>query len=279
MSNSLLNGIWKQLLLIVVLSCLTATVSAQDQPAADQGPSDEERAKANNPLADVIAFNVQYYYRPNLNEITGGQANTNWYRLAVPTGRILWRASIPIESRIVNNETTNFSEVGFGDLDIFAAYNIIQKPGLSFGIGPNLTFNTASDPALGTGRNSLGVAAVTFYVPSPQFQTGALVIWKTDVWGDDNRSSVNLLALQPFFIWQLGKGIYFRSVPIIPIDLDSGDYHVPLGMGVGKVIKMGSTVFNFFVEPQPSIAFKGEGQPTFQIYAAINMQFAPKKKE
>ncbi len=278
MRNNILNGNWKQLLIIVILSCLTVSVSAQDEPAANQGPSDAEKAKANNPLADVIAFNVQYYYRPNLNEVTGGQANTNWYRLAVPTGRILWRFSMPIESRIVNNETTNFSEVGFGDLDIFAAYNIVQKPGLSFGIGPNITFNTASRRSLGSGGNSLGVAAVTFITVSPQFQTGALVIWKTDVWGPDDRDSVNLLALQPFFIWQLGKGLYFRSVPIIPIDLDSGEYHVPLGVGIGKVMKVGSTVFNFFVEPQPSIAFYGAGQPTFQIYAAINMQFSGKKK-
>ena len=76
------------------------------------------------------------------------------------------------------------------------------------------------------------------------------------------------------YFWQLGKGVYFRGAPIIPIDLTkSGNYHIPVGLGIGKIIKVNGTVFNFFVEPQPSILVDGVGQPTFQIYTALNMQF------
>jgi len=252
---------------------LSSSLMAQDKPPAKDELTDEEKAKANNPLASAKALNVQYYYRPHLNEVEGGMANTNWYRLAIPTWKILWRVSAPLETRHVNNSSENYSKSGFGDIDIFAAYLAVMKPKFTFGIGPSAAFNTASDAALGTGRNSLGLAAVVFAVPNPKFQTGALIIWRGDIGGDDSREKVNLLALQPFFIWQLGQGLYFRSVPVIPIDLNTGDYHIPLGMGIGKVIKINKTVFNFFIEPQPSILVKGLGQPVFQIYAALNMQF------
>ena len=206
-------------------------------------------------------------------EVDGGSANTTWFRFAAPTGPILWRVSIPLETRHVNNSSVNYSESGLGDLDIFAAYLAVTKPKFTFGIGPSASFNTASNDALGTGKNTLGVAAVVFAMPSPQFQIGGLVIWRTDIGGDSNRADVNLLAIQPFYFWQLGGGLYFRGAAVMPFDLENGNYHVPLGLGVGKVVKINGTVFNFFLEPQPSILVEGVGQPTFQVYAGLNMQF------
>lgn len=259
-------------LLLFIFMAISPAIAQEETPKTS-GPTAEELAKANNPLADMIAFNVQYYYRPNLNETDGGAANTTWFRFAIPTGPVLWRLSMPLETRYLNNSTTNFSESGLGDIDIFAAYLAVAKPKFTFGIGPSASFNTASDDALGTGKNTLGVAAVIFAVLSPQMQVGGLVIWRTDISGDANRDGVNLLALQPFYFWQLGKGLYFRGAPIIPFDLERGNYHVPLGLGIGKVVKISGTVYNFFIEAQPSILVKGAGQPTLQIYAALNMQF------
>ena len=273
MSNNILNGNWKQLLLIVVLSCLTASVSAQDEPPQKKELTDEEKAKANNPLANAKAVNIQYYFRPELNEVEGGSAHTAFLRVAVPTGRVLWRLSVPLETRHVNNASTNFSSTGLGDIDIFAAYLAVTKPTFTFGLGPSAAFNTASNDALGTGRNSLGLAAVVFASPVPQIQVGGLVIWRTDIGGDDARDEVGILALQPFYIFQVGNGFYFRGAPIIPFDLESGHYHVPMGLGAGKVIKIGGTVLNFFIEPQPSVLVYGAGQPQFQIYGALNIQF------
>ena len=235
--------------------------------------TDEEKARANNPLANAKAFNVQYYFRPSLSEVEGGQAHTFWLRVALPTGRILWRLSAPLETRHINNSAINYSKSGFGDLDIFAAYLAVLKPKYTFGLGPAASFNTASDDALGSGKTTLGAAAVVFASPVPQIQVGGLVIWRTDIAGDDNRDPVNFLAIQPFYIWQLGKGLYFRGAPIWVFDLESGYYHVPLGLGVGQVMKVNNIVFNFFLEPQPSILVYGPGQPVFQIYGALNMQF------
>lgn len=52
-------------------------------------------------------------------------------------------------------------------------------------------------------------------------------------------------------------------------------YSVPLALGIGKVVKLGPTVFNLFVEPQYSLLVYGM-QPQFQIFTGINLQFMKK---
>jgi hypothetical protein len=39
------------------------------------------------------------------------------------------------------------------------------------------------------------------------------------------------------------------------------------------VIPTEKVVFNFFIEPQFTILSKGAGQPEFQLFMAVNMQF------
>jgi hypothetical protein len=56
-------------------------------------------------------------------------------------------------------------------------------------------------------------------------------------------------------------------------DFENDNYSVPLGLGIGQVIKKGNTVFNLFIEPQWSVADKGPGWPEWQIFFALNMQF------
>ena len=90
--------------------------------------------------------------------------------------------------------------------------------------------------------------------------------------GDDT----SLAVLQPFFFVQLGKGTYLRMAPLWVFDLENESYNVPLGFGIGKVVKPGQTVFNIFIEPQFTVLHDGIGQPELQIFAGLNMQFLPK---
>ena len=54
----------KYILILIALLCFAFPIIAQEE-----GPSEEELAKANNPLADIKAFNIQYYFRPALNVV------------------------------------------------------------------------------------------------------------------------------------------------------------------------------------------------------------------
>jgi hypothetical protein len=248
--------------------CLAMALAAA---AEQQGPSAEELARANNPLADVSAFNLQNYYVPELQGLPDQTANTMWLRGIVSLGRTLIRASLPL-STVPAGEGGSLS--GVGDLNAFAAYIAVQGA-VNFGLGPLLVAPTADKDELGAGKWQLGAALVTFVAKSPAVQYGGLVTWQTSVAGEDDRPDTSLLATQWFGIWQLGKGTYLRSTPVWVFDLKTGNYNVPFGLGIGKVVKPGGDgpVFNLFMEPQFTVLHEGPGQPMLQWFTGINMQF------
>jgi hypothetical protein len=255
--------------LLAGIAVLLAAAAAV--PAHAAAPSN---ADANNPLARFRAFNVHDYYIPSLSEMDDQNANTFWLRYAQPFGKWLFRASLPVP-RVPTGagETTS----GLGDLNAFAAYLIdTGDPGVSFGIGPQITVPTASEDESGTGKWQGGFATIYFNARSTTFQWGGLVTWQADFAGDDDRPDTNVLALQPFYFVQFGKGLYFRGTPIAVFNLETNAYNVPLGAGIGKVIPAGDKVFNIFVEPQFTILDRGAGQPELQVFFGFNTQFARK---
>ena len=241
---------------------------APETAAGDAEPS--AAAEANNPLADMRAFNLHNYYIPELSGLDGN-ANTFWLRYAQPVGSWLFRGSLPV-LRVPTGSGTSTS--GLGDFNAFAAYLFdTGDPAVSFGVGPQLTMPTASEDETGTGSWQGGLASVYFNAKSPRFQWGGLVTWQTDFAGDDDRPGTNLLALQPFYFLQLGKGLYVRGAPIFVFDLENDTYHVPVGFGIGRVIPTPKVVYNIFIEPQFTILDRGAGQPEAQLFVGFNMQF------
>lgn len=253
----------------ITLFLTAALILGSTTGAFAEGPSAEELAKANNPLADIRAFNLQNYYVPKLAGLDGETANNFWLRYAMPTGRILWRASLPLKTV----PSADLPLSGIGDADLFGAYLAVQDPEFTFGVGPQLVAPTADRDELGTGKWQAGLATVVFAVPSPKLQYGALVTWQASIGGDEDRRYTSTLVSQVFSMWQLGGGTYLRSAPLWVFDLKSGHYNVPIGFGIGQVTKVGDTVFNIFVEPQFTILHEGQGQPLFQLFTALNMQF------
>ena len=250
---------------LAALLLLTSSALAEDKPASSS------EADANNPLANFKAFNLQNYYIPQLSELDDQNANTFWLRYAQPIGPWLLRASLPI-SRVPTGPSTTTS--GLGDLSAFLAYLVdTGNPAKSFGIGPQISLPTASETETGTDKYQLGAAAVYFDASSKRVQWGGLLTWQTDVAGDDARPDTSVLALQPFYFFQLGNGLYLRGAPIAVFNLETSDYHVPVGLGVGKVFASGNIVYNIFIEPQFTILDRGPGQPEFQLFMGVNMQF------
>ncbi|MCP5426520.1 MAG: hypothetical protein H6970_15855, partial [Gammaproteobacteria bacterium] len=189
-------------------------------------------------------------------------AKTNW----------IFRASLPINT--FPTVPDGDKDTGLGDFNIFAAYLIdTGNPAVSFGIGPQITAPTASNDDLGSGKWSAGLANVLFNASSPKFQYGYLLTWQASFAGEDDRADVNTAAFQPFVFYQLGGGTYLRAAPIWVYNFENDDYSVPLGIGIGQVIKKDKTVYNVFIEPQFSVADEGPGQPDWQIFFGFNMQF------
>lgn len=256
--------------IIGVMLLAGGPAAGQDKAAAPA--ADAALANANNPLADMVAFNIQNYWFARLYD-TDRSANTTWLRYARPFGRWLMRASLPFAT--VPRGGGQGSLSGLGDFNVFMAY-LMSDPASprQFGVGPLLAAPTASDDALGADVWQIGAAAVYFDASSPVVQWGGLLTAQTDFAGSGG--DTGLAVVQPFLFLQLGKGTYWGTAPLWVFNLETGDYNVPLGCRLGKVVKAGRTVFNVFLEPQFTMLHDGIGQPEFQLFTGINMQFLPR---
>ncbi|HLV40064.1 hypothetical protein [Xanthomarina sp.] len=265
----------KSFLLFATMLCFMSGFS-QDEKPVEKTPESSSEAQANNPLANMTAISFQNYYMPKLSDAPDdAYMNTTWIRFAKPImkGKLLLRASMPISTIGMPNgfgvvNTTS----GLGDMNAFLSYNFVSNATTTMGIGPSVTAPTASDDALGTGKWQGGFAFVAFVAKSPIFQYGGLITWQASFAGESDRENTNLAAVQPFYFWQLGKGTYLRGAPIWVLDLKNEAYSVPFALGIGKVVKMGASVFNMYVEPQYSVYVQGV-QPVFQLLAGVNLQF------
>ena len=249
-------------------------MTLQGEAVAQQGDA-ASAAQANNPLANMTAFNLQNYY---IGDVTQGSdsANQFWFRYATPfsIGHSKWllRASLPVNTFATAPDGSKHTSIG--DLNLFTAYLFdTGNPAVSFGFGPQLTAPTAGKDELGSEKWSAGLVNVLFNAASSRFQYGYLLSWQHSFAGSSTRETVNIAAFQPFAFYQLGGGTYLRAAPIWAYNLDNDSYSVPLGIGIGQVIKRGKTVFNMFIEPQWSVADKGPGQPKWQVFMGLNMQF------
>lgn len=254
--------------LILVLITFNNISVAAEQKAG--GPSAEELAKANNPLANANAINFQNYYGSPLYGLTDQTNDTFLLRPVVVHGRQIIRATLPVNT--VPSGSSSIS--GLGDLNIFDA--IVLSPDgakTQYGVGPLLVAPTASKDETGQGKWQAGAAAVyVSELPAGSMLAG-LVTWQKDFAGDDNRQHTNFLTAQPIAVFQVGGGFYLRSSGLWTRDFENNRTLIPFGVGAGKVFRMGKTVVNAFAEPQFTIYHKGDGQPAWQLFSGINLQW------
>ena len=263
-----MRNTWFLKVLGVVLAGLA--VQAQAQEAAP-----DAEAQANNPLSNMKAVSFHNYYIGDLTQ-TDKTADQFWLRFAQPfklgNGQWLMRASLPVNSLPVGLDGSR--RTGIGDLTVLLGYTMdTGNPAVSFGVGPVFTLPTATSRALGSNKWSAGLVNVYFNGSSPKVQYGYLATWQHSFAGSDGYDKVNVASFQPMVFYQLGGGTYLRSSPNIVYNLRSDHYVVPIGLGLGQVIKRDKTVYNFFIEPQLAVAHQGPGQPKWQLFMGLNLQF------
>jgi hypothetical protein len=258
------------LVALAVASVLLAAGAADAQEKAGAGISADAIAKANNPLADMNAFNFQNYYSPSLYGVPDAFSNTMNLRGVMVAGRQIIRATLPVSTVPTGN---NDYASGLGDLNIFDAIVVYDK-GTQIGVGPLLVIPTNTENALGAGDTwQAGLAAVAVKPITGGSMIGTLVTWQTDFAGGDDRVDTSVMATQIFLTMSVGGGWYVRSSPLAVFDVENDRYMVPFGLGVGKVFKMGGAVVNAFIEPQFTMYHDGAGWPTLQTFTGLNFQF------
>lgn len=238
------------LLLISPLS-FSAPADGHIDPGED---SIGEMAKAaQNPVAAMISVpfqnNINFDVGPeektqnilNIQPIIPFNLNENW--------NLITRTIIPVISQ-PKFAPGQDRENGIGDIQ-FSAFLSPKQPGSGgwiWGAGVIAQLDTATDDRLGAERWGLGPSAVVLR-PAGAWVYGALInnIW--DIGGDDDRDDFNQMLIQPFVNYNFPDkpGRYFTFAPIITANWEASSgnkWTVPLGGGVGQIIKWGNTPVN-----------------------------------
>jgi hypothetical protein len=232
-------------LMLVFLLAALSTQAGEPQPPSKQEPSEEELAKqTQNPVADLISVPFQN----NFNFGTGSKNRTVWILNIQPVIPIKiseeWNLITGTIMPVINQPSLfpgTSSATGLGDINPTFFFSPAKSGELIWGVGPTFTLPTATDSLIGSGKFSMGPAAVALTIQG-HWVLGALANnqWSVVGWGKQN---VNAFLLQPFVNYNLPDGWYLLTAPIMTANWaanKAGDvWTVPLGGGVGKLFRLG----------------------------------------
>ena len=230
--------------------CFSLLLLAVPSSALAQDSDSDLAAKTQNPIADLISLPLQNNFNFGFGPDDDLQYTLN-VQPVIPTKiterfNLINRVIAPVVYLPEVVPGTG-SEFGLGDIvyqGFFAPSN--DESPVMWGVGPVLSFPSATEDVLGSEKWSAGPTAVLVAQPKPWvigFTT--YNIWSFE--GDSDRDDVNFFLFQYFVNYNLPSGWYITSAPINTAnwEADSSDrWTVPLGAGAGKVIRFGKLPVN-----------------------------------
>lgn len=258
------------------LKDLTLAQAQQPEPGTDNVPvtvtEGESKAKeegslakaAQNPIASMSSLPIQWnstpstQWAPNLpipltspTQYVKAQPNQTQNVVNVqpvipfPVSKSLTLVTRTIVPFISQPWSNGSSIQSLGDINPSVFFVPTLKGNFTVGVGPTLVMPTATDQRLSSKRWSAGPSGVVVYTKG-RIVAGGLInnIWSFS--GGGGRD-VNKMLIQPFLNYNLPKGWYLTSSPIITANWNHPDnkgWTVPVGAGFGRVFLIGTQPIN-----------------------------------
>jgi hypothetical protein len=233
-------------------------------------------AKLSNPLGNIWAitttWNMPAYYDGDVN--TGnphigastvlepilpipiyGSGKSEWRMVTRPIIPIIWSEPIPQEFNDFDNKS------GIGDIQLPLLLNLPESISGHWlmGAGPAWLFPTATKDDLGDNQWALGPAVVLGY-KTKKMTVGVFpnYFWKIGSSGqNDDQSNVNKGSMLYFFNYMLPDAWQIGMNPTISYNHQAhpskNKWSVPVGLYVGKTIKLGKLPVNIKVGGEYSV--------------------------
>jgi hypothetical protein len=263
---------WRVCGRIVVLAACLLSGTARAEEGADLG------AEARDPTASVTMLQFRVDHVASFHNLEDADQTTFILQPVIPFAwgeqRHIARITLPYvvegpdwgllaeeqaDAATGNATPPNYvpteDKTGLGDTALFD-FMVYDAPweGRYF-VGLSATLPTATDPALGSEKWSLGPAAGAI-VKSGELMLGGIALSNFSVAGDSDRDDISTLTFQPFGSYGLGDG---WSVELSEIaynyDLKAGKWtSIPLGGRVAKMTKAGKVPLRLFVDAEYNFA-------------------------
>ena len=259
--------------------------------AIGQEQSQEDLAKqAQNPIANMISLPLQNNTNFGISPDEDQVQNVLNIQPVIPFSitenlNLITRTIIPIISQPDFFTGGEGRVTGLGDITLSAFFSPTDSKKITWGLGPIFLFPTATDGPLGgiseDGGESLGsdkwgagASFVGLMMPG-QWVFGSLL---SNVWSfaGSGERDINLFTWQYFINYNLPKGWYLTSAPIITANWEAADsdntWTIPFGGGVGKLLKVGKQPINTQLSAYYNVE-KPEFGPDWQLRFQIQFLF------
>jgi hypothetical protein len=229
------------------------TQVATDQTPAAAVNTDALRNAAQNPVASLISVPIQENFNfnnapadrtqnvLNIQPVIPLSVSKDWNLIVRWITPVIYQ---PLPIPQVSGPSAQTTGVyGLGDMNP-SFFFVPKKSKVIWGIGPSLVLPTATNTTfLGQGKFSLGPSVVVLVQPKP-WTIGFLAnnVWSVAGHSDLDKPSVNQFLLQWFVNYNMKKGWYLTTSPIVTANWRAtGDnrWTVPFGGGVGRIMKLG----------------------------------------
>jgi hypothetical protein len=286
-------------LLLLVISLLSILMVAQDDSstkpqstAADKASTPNEagdlQKAVQNPVASLISVPVQnnsnFDIGPfdrtqnvlNIQPVIPVRASANWNLIIRWIAPIIWQpapGTANLEVFGIEENTPAYLAAqavqktagvfGFGDMTPTFFMSPAKPHKLIWGVGPVFVLPTATSKVLGQGKLSMGPSVVVLAQPG-HWTIGALINNVWSVAGPSDRSAVNQMTLQYFVNYNLDKGWYLSSSPILTANWKASNgnvWVVPVGGGVGRVFRLGFQPVNVTAQFYGNAVHPTSGSP------------------
>ncbi len=186
---------------LFVAAGLSSTALPIGSWAQDRSVDDELAAKATDPTASLMSFQLNDWYTANFHGVDDS-ANQVVFRAAIPfalgSTNHIFRVTQPYFTSSPSGAT------GFSDTTIFDLV-VFNQPWGRWGIGLSGTLPTGQD-GLTTDKWTLGPAVGFVNSSDQQINWGLFAQTFFSIAGEGGAPDVGLINLQPIFSYQLGGG-------------------------------------------------------------------------
>jgi hypothetical protein len=233
---------------IILMSSAVLLAGVQQTRAQE---SSNIAKQAQNPIARMISVPLENDFNPE----TGTNKEDSYvlqFKPVVPlrlskdwnliTRTIVPVIQVPDLARGVNGTT------GLGDVNLSLFLSPAKAGRVIWGVGPIVSFPTATEDILGTKKLSVGTTVVALRSQG-HWLYGMLANNLFSVAGPSARADVNQMLTQPFVNYNLRRGWYLTSSPIMTANWESTRdqrWLVPVGGGVGKIVHFGPLPVNIY---------------------------------
>lgn len=275
-------------LVVRALIVATATVACgaghafgqDDTPSGGGAATADLAAAAQNPIAAMVSlpFQNNTFFRTGPDNDTANVLNIQpvvplsfgeWNVITRTIVPLIYLPSVTDSLPDLPSSDKSGDDFGLGDINVSAFLSPVSEGKFTWGVGPSLSLRTATTDRVGTQKWSAGPTAVGLVISQP-WVAGALVRHLWSFAGKSDREDVNQTLIQPIVNYNLPKGWYLVTSPIITAnwEADKDDaVVVPVGGGFGRVFKVSDQAINSNVQ-----VYYNAVRPDFAPEASMRLQ-------